>query len=193
MPGMTPEQEAIYALESGVARSDLPWDAQLAYDRLVAQRARAATPVPASRVGVVDSVRLAEKNMCRFAVTGWHDRLYFAWVPSDITRLRINMAYSLDGPEIMGKQRLAQRSGRLWGDTIPGTSLASSGGHLYLAWTGTDGHVNILADPQGPHDAPLRLDETTLFAPALCSHQDRLILAWPGNDGHLNLARLESM
>jgi hypothetical protein len=43
MAKMTPEQEAQYALDFGVARSDLPKDAQLAYDRQMEQRARAAT------------------------------------------------------------------------------------------------------------------------------------------------------
>jgi protein-S-isoprenylcysteine O-methyltransferase Ste14 len=51
MAKMTPEQEAAYALDFGVARSDLPPDAQLAYDRLVAQRARAAATAPVSRAG----------------------------------------------------------------------------------------------------------------------------------------------
>ena len=124
MPGMTPEQEAIYALESGVARSDLLWEAQLAYDRLVAQRARAATPVPASRAGVTDSVRLAEENMHSFAVTGWHDRLYLAWQAPDIPS-RIDLAYVPDGREITGKQRLAQpRQAPLWGPDAPRPSLA---------------------------------------------------------------------
>ena len=49
MTKMTPEQEASYALDFGVARSDLPPDAQLAYDRLVAQRARAAAAAPVPR------------------------------------------------------------------------------------------------------------------------------------------------
>lgn len=46
MPEMTPDQEAAYALDFGIARSDLPPDAQLAYDRLVEQRARAAASAP---------------------------------------------------------------------------------------------------------------------------------------------------
>jgi protein-S-isoprenylcysteine O-methyltransferase Ste14 len=46
MTKMTPEQEAAYALDYGVARADLPEDAQLAYDRLAEERARAPrTPV----------------------------------------------------------------------------------------------------------------------------------------------------
>jgi hypothetical protein len=46
MTKMTPEQEAAYALDFGLARSDLPDDAQLAYDHLVGQRARAGNPPP---------------------------------------------------------------------------------------------------------------------------------------------------
>ena len=48
MAKMTPEQEAAYALRWGVARSGLPPDAQLAYDRLVEQQARAAASAPPS-------------------------------------------------------------------------------------------------------------------------------------------------
>jgi protein-S-isoprenylcysteine O-methyltransferase Ste14 len=45
---MTPEQEARYALDFGVAKSDLPKDAQLAYDRLAEHRARAGIQAPVS-------------------------------------------------------------------------------------------------------------------------------------------------
>lgn len=48
MAKMTPEQEAAYALDFRVARSDLPPEAQLAYDRLVEQRARAKAQAPVS-------------------------------------------------------------------------------------------------------------------------------------------------
>ncbi len=49
MARMTPEQEAAYALRWGTARSGLPPEAQLAYDRLVAQQARAAAAAPVPR------------------------------------------------------------------------------------------------------------------------------------------------
>ena len=48
MARMTPEQEARYALNWEVVKSDLPEDAQLAYDRLAEERARADAQVPAS-------------------------------------------------------------------------------------------------------------------------------------------------
>ncbi len=47
MAKMTPEQEAAYALRWGTARSSLPPEAQLAYDRLVEQQVRAAASAPA--------------------------------------------------------------------------------------------------------------------------------------------------
>jgi anti-sigma factor RsiW len=46
MAEMMPEQEARYALNLGVARSDLSEDAQQAYDRLAEQRTRAETSAP---------------------------------------------------------------------------------------------------------------------------------------------------
>lgn len=51
MPKMTPEREAAYALAFGVARSDLPEQAQLAYDRLIEQRAHPTTPAPSAQGG----------------------------------------------------------------------------------------------------------------------------------------------
>ncbi len=54
MVKMTAEQEAQYALDFGIARSDLPEDAQLAYDRLAEQRARAPTPAADSQTDAED-------------------------------------------------------------------------------------------------------------------------------------------
>jgi len=67
MAKMTPEQEASYALDFGVARSDLPLDAQLAYDRLVVQRAHAAATAPVSRADAAAAgrpCRPAEMGRC---------------------------------------------------------------------------------------------------------------------------------
>jgi hypothetical protein len=56
MPKMTPEQEAEYALDNGIGRQDLSMGAQLAYDRLRAEREAAgfmppdALPWPPPRV-----------------------------------------------------------------------------------------------------------------------------------------------
>ena len=54
MATMPPEEEAACALDFGVARSGLPPDAQLAYDRLVEQRAR-AQPVARANVAAASS------------------------------------------------------------------------------------------------------------------------------------------
>ena len=48
MPKMSPEQEAAYALDFGVARSDLPRNVQEACDRLPEQRMRDESADPPS-------------------------------------------------------------------------------------------------------------------------------------------------
>jgi protein-S-isoprenylcysteine O-methyltransferase Ste14 len=54
MTKLTPEEEARYALDFGIARSDLPEAAQLAYDRLAQQRGRAPAPAADSRTEADD-------------------------------------------------------------------------------------------------------------------------------------------
>ena len=51
MAKMTPEQEAAYALRWGIAKSGLPPDAQLVYNRLAEQQARAAALAPPTPAG----------------------------------------------------------------------------------------------------------------------------------------------
>ena len=149
---------------------------------------------------MLDSVRLAEKYMGMVAVTGWHDRLYLAWVGSLGSKrwsgYKLALAYSPDGREIIGKQRLNQRSyGMMAGGGESGGSgitarpaLAVAGEQLYLAWTGTDHHINILADPQSPLGTPVRLEEArSKTTPALCSHQGSLVLGWRGTDARINI------
>lgn len=55
MVKMSPEQEAEYALEFGVARGNLSTEAQLAYDHLTEQRLRAGVPSTQSRAGAAAS------------------------------------------------------------------------------------------------------------------------------------------
>src|SRR2546421_2876900 len=115
---------------------------------------------------MLDSVRLAEKYIGPVAVTGWHDRLYLAWVGSLGSKLwsgyKLALAYSPDGREIIGKQQLNHRSyGMMAGGGESGGSgitarpaLAVAGEQLYPAWTGTEQRINILAHPPSPLGAP---------------------------------------
>ena len=182
-------------LISGVARSDLSADAQSAPGRLVEPRACPPLPAIVARAVAVDSVRLPEKIGVE-AMTGFRDRLYLAWVGHSLkpwVDWKICLAYSPDGREITGQQRLDQRSyGMRASDDhtgpYPGPALAVSGEHLYLAWTGSDGRVNILADPDSPLGPPVRLDEArSKQDPALASHQGGLVLAWTGTDHCVNI------
>src|SRR5438270_7174757 len=65
-------------------------------------------------------------------------------------------------------------------------AVAAVGRGLHLAWTGSDGHVNVMnADAQPP--AHTRLSETSTAAPALAGLGNELVLAWTGTDRHLNV------
>ena len=146
---------------------------------------------------MLDGVRLAEKSPAAFAVIGWHDQLYLAWTGND---LHVNLASSPDGREIMGKQRLAQRSyvqvrvgtyeSRVTQNQAMAPSLAVSRERLYLAWTDGDSAVNVVAAEQSVPAAPVILDERSGCAPSLTTAGDgNLVLAWTGTDryGHVNL------
>ena len=159
---------------------------------------------------MLDAVRLGEMSDGTFAMTGRHDRLYLAWTGTD---RHLNLAWSPDAREIIGKQWLAQQSYK----EVPASqgtakvgvapALAASGEQLHLAWMAADQrlaglrgwfsdvrYISILTDPENPHGAPVRLEEArSAHAPALCAHQGSLVLAWTGTDGHINLlARPES-
>ena len=146
----------------------------------------------------LDSVRLDEKSTAALAMIGWRDQLYLAWTGSD---LHINLASSPDGRKIRGKQRLTQRSyTQVTRTTSQSTttekvalspSLAVSGEQLYLAWTGGDSALNVLAAEQPAHAAPVTLNERSKDSPSLATTEDgNLVLAWTGTDGHVNLLTL---
>lgn len=143
-------------------------------------------------------MRLDEKSSAGFAVISWHDQLHLAWTGSD---LRINLASAPDGGEITAKQRLDQRSYKQettsTGDTSStrrvalAPALAASGDRLYLAWTGSDAALNLLAaEPAAP--APLTLRERSRHSPSLAPSGDgSLVLAWTGTDRRVNVLALD--
>lgn len=144
---------------------------------------------------MLDSVRLSEKSASPFAAAGWHGQLYLAWTGSD---LHINLASSPDGRAAGGKQRLAQRSylkvttstGESTSTTLVALppSLAAAGEQLWLAWTGGDTALNLLAAGQPAGAAPVTLKERSGDAPSLSvTDAGALVLAWTGTDRHINL------
>jgi hypothetical protein len=71
MVKMTPDQEAEYALSFGVARSDLPQPAQLAYDRMVEQRT--VTEPPDLRLRIWADRPVTEPGEDRFGFIQYAD------------------------------------------------------------------------------------------------------------------------
>ena len=143
-------------------------------------------------------MRLDEKSSAGFAVISWHDQLQLAWTGSD---LRINLASTPDGSQVTARQRLDQRSFKQvttrTGDSSStrrvalAPSLAASGDRLYLAWTGSNAALNLLA-AEAPAQAPLTLRERSGHSPSLAPSGDGgLVLAWTGTDRHVNLLPLD--
>jgi hypothetical protein len=147
---------------------------------------------------MLHGVRLDEKSSAALAVTSWHDQLYFAWTGSD---MHVNVASSPDGREIKGKQRLAERSyaqvttssgqTTTTRDVALAPSLAVSGDRLYLAWTGGNLALNVLAAEQPAPATAVTLKERSENPPSLATGGNgTLVLAWTGTDRHINLLTL---
>src|SRR5262249_41068444 len=75
------------------------------------------------------------------------------------------------------------------GDTSQsGPTLAAFGGRLYLAWTGTDSHLNVESSTNGMmFSRKVTLGETSHASPALAAFGGRLYLASTGTNTALNV------
>jgi len=111
--------------------------------------------------------------------------------------MRLYLASSPDGGGITARQRLDQRSYKQETTSTGETSstrhvglapaLAISGDRLYLAWTGSDSALNLLA-AEDPAQAPLTLRERSGNSPSLAAPGDGgLVLSWTGTDRRVNL------
>src|SRR6266702_2384797 len=141
-------------------------------------------------------VRLDEKTAASCALTSWGDRLYVAWTGSD---LHLNLAFWLEGRELAGKQRLAQRRYTWVDDRSLGEdrrrkvvgmapSVVGIGERLFLAWTGSDGALNVLVADSAGHSAPVTFKQRSPLSPTVAAAPDGdLVLAWTGTDRHVNL------
>ena len=82
--------------------------------------------------------------------------------------------------------------GRQLLSTLPETSdfapaMAYFNGKIYIAWTGTNGDLNVESSSNGrTFGNKVTLPETSNAGPALASFDGRLDIAWTGTDGRLN-------
>lgn len=74
----------------------------------------------------------------------------------------------------------------------PSLALGPSN-RMYLGWTGTDTHLNLLSTTNGASfDTKVTLGDTSNLAPTLAGTSSLLYFAWVGTDGHLNAFRSTS-
>jgi len=148
-------------------------------------------------VSMLASVRLNERSSAAGAITSWRDRVYLAWTGTDLC---LNMASSPDGREFVDKQRLAEHSYKQVRKSSSGSdesttetialppSVTGCGERLYLAWTGTDRALNVLAVRPSPNATKVTLKQRSSESPSLiASPRASLVLAWTGTDRHVNL------
>jgi hypothetical protein len=121
-----------------------------------------------------------------------------AWTGSD---LHVNIASANAGGPFSPAHRLGykswqqvwvsstrSRSGDSAWETVPlGPALVATSADAHLAWTGRDGHLNVLPRSTG-WDGAVSLGQNTQVAPALAAWEGGLILAWTGTDRHVNVA-----
>ena len=68
-----------------------------------------------------------------------------------------------------------------------GPALAFFNNLLYLAWTGTDGKLNVISSSNGTSwTKQVTLNQNSNAVPALIASNDSLSLVWTGTDGKLN-------
>src|SRR5262249_43599585 len=74
--------------------------------------------------------------------------------------------------------------------------LVSHGGRLVVAYTGTDGALNVFSSPDGDFHGDANQDDKhvlgqhTSFAPSIASFDARLFIGWTGDDAKLNWAEV---
>lgn len=141
-------------------------------------------------------ITLAERSSAAPALASWQGRLYLAWTGTDT---HLNVMSSADGRSFSDHYRLDHKSYKTETSMSSSTSsgfsetttvalapsLAASEGGVDLAWTGSDGHVNVMRSAGSPPH--LRLSETTSVAPSLAALGPELALTWTGTDRHLNV------
>jgi hypothetical protein len=148
--------------------------------------------------GVTGPLTLKERSRAAPVLASAADQRYLAWTGTD---LHVNIASSDAGGRFGPAHRLGyqswqqvwvsstrSRSGDGTWETVPlGPALAATWAEAHLAWTGRDGHLNVLPRSTG-WDGPVLLGQNTQVAPALAAWEGGLVLAWTGTDRRVNVA-----
>lgn len=129
-------------------------------------------------------VTLSEMGPKGVALDG-ADKLTIGWTGTDS---RLNLIPSSNGKDFGDKVTLdetsnvapALRSAALVGLPLPG--------RLFVAWTGTDGRLNLISSTNGrDFGNKVTLSEMSNTAPALTDFRGKIYIAWRGTDGRLNV------
>lgn len=114
-------------------------------------------------------------------------RTFVAWTGTDqrlnVMELRFEPRTPQSAPRwVQGGKAILQEYSAF------GPALCSDGGMLFLAWTGTDGRLNVARSNDGRSFFEKKtLAETSAAAPGLCLGSETYILSWTSSDGQNRL------
>jgi hypothetical protein len=158
---------------------------------------RAAEPSPKAIVGAPKAIVGAPKAIHAPTVTTFGDtsnaapalvefrgRTLLVWSSSFDGAL--NVAAVVKGPSGYQLQSKVRLGVAITPSLTPAATVFN--GRLYLAWTGTDGRLNVICSADGAHFTnKVTLGDTSHTGPTLAAFNGRLYLGWTGTDGHLNV------
>ena len=111
------------------------------------------------------------------------NKTYIAWTGSDSSwSLNIRQSTAQNLNNWVNKHTLSEYS-------YDGPALAFGSGLLFVAWTGTDYHLNVASTRDGGKTwatRPPPLGETSYSSPTLIYNNGALVLGWQGTDNQLN-------
>jgi hypothetical protein len=117
------------------------------------------------------------------ALVEFHGKTFMAW--SNSTNGALNLAVVVRGQN--GYQLESQVTLSTYLSPGRSPALAVFNGRAYMAWTGTNGQLNVVSTADGVHIEKVTLPDTSRTGPTLAAFNGRLYLGWTGLDGRLNV------
>jgi len=135
---------------------------------------------------------LGQDSLTGPALAAFQGNLYYAWTGTD-TQRQLNIMSSTDGLNFGNKFILGESSNFRPALTSAFTAPGESNRELFMAWTGTDGRLNIWSSSDGINFGNKQtFNEYSIGEPALGLQYDGIYLAWTGTDDHHSLNYMSS-
>ncbi len=135
---------------------------------------------------------LGQDSLTGPALAVFQGKLHYAWTGTD-TQRQLNIMSSTDGLNFGNKFILGESSNFRPALTSAFTAPRESNRKLFMAWTGTDGRLNIWSSSDGMNFGNKQtFNEYSIGEPALGLDKSGIYIAWTGTDDHHSLNYMSS-